>query len=56
MPSPHSVIDAKLGAYLGVLAATGVALGGYESMLAQRRMRRMRRSRRRRPAVVSQPR
>jgi hypothetical protein len=56
MPAPHSVIDAKLGAYLGVLAATGVALGGYESMLAQRRMRRMRRSRRRRPAVASQPR
>ena len=58
MPSPHSVIDAKLGAYLGVLAATGVAVGGYESMLAVRRRRRAKRSQNRRPraaAVASQP-
>lgn len=56
MPAPHSVIDAKFGAYLGVLAATGVALGGYESVLAQRRSRRLRRTRRPRPTVASQPR
>ena len=47
MPAPHTVIDAKLGAYLGVLAATGVAVGGCESVLAQRRLRSVPRSRRR---------
>ncbi|HWF53500.1 MAG TPA: hypothetical protein VG223_02675 [Solirubrobacteraceae bacterium] len=36
LPSPTSVVDAKLGAYLGLLAVVGVALGGYESMRAQR--------------------
>jgi hypothetical protein len=49
MPAPHSVIDAKLGAYLGVVAATGVALGGYESVLAVRRLRRAKRGGQRRP-------
>jgi len=56
MPAPHSVIDAKLGAYLGVVAATGIALGGYESMLAHRRLRRVHASRRRRPAAAAAPR
>jgi hypothetical protein len=58
-PSPHSVIDAKLGAYVGLLAATGVAIGGYEYLLAQRRLRRAKRKRHRRPrqaaAVASRP-
>jgi hypothetical protein len=53
MPSPHSVIDAKLGAYVGVLAATGVALGGFESVLAQRRIRRSKRHRPRRSAAAT---
>ena len=57
MPAPHTVIDAKLGAYLGVLAATGIALGGVESVLAQRRLRSVPRSRRRAPGrtVASPP-
>ncbi|MHB8695543.1 MAG: hypothetical protein ACYDHH_30345 [Solirubrobacteraceae bacterium] len=46
LPSPNSVVDAKLGAFLGLLAVTGIALGGFESMLAQRRRRRLRPSRR----------
>jgi hypothetical protein len=40
LPAPHAVIDAKLGAYLGLLAAIGIALGGVESLQARRRDRR----------------
>ena len=36
LPSPHAVVDQKLGAYIGVLATLGIALGGYESMLEER--------------------
>ena len=36
LPSPNSVVDQKLGAFIGVLAAIGVALGGYESMREER--------------------
>jgi hypothetical protein len=36
LPSPGSVVDQKLGAIIGVIAAVGIALGGYESMLEER--------------------
>ena len=36
LPTPREVVDQKLGAYLGLLAAVGIALGGYESIREQR--------------------
>ncbi|MFI5038981.1 MAG: hypothetical protein ACHQCG_03500 [Solirubrobacterales bacterium] len=36
LPSGGSVVDQKFGAIIGVLAAIGIALGGYESMLEER--------------------
>jgi hypothetical protein len=36
LPSPNSVVDQKLGAFLGLLCAIGIALGGYESMREER--------------------
>jgi hypothetical protein len=36
LPAPSSVVDAKLGGYLGMLAAVGVALGGYRSLQEER--------------------
>ncbi len=34
LPSPAAVVDQKLGAYLGVLSAYAIALGGYDSIRA----------------------
>ncbi len=31
LPSPSTVLDQKLGAFLGLLCAIGIAFGGYES-------------------------
>ena len=39
LPDPKSVVDAKIGAYLGMLAAIGIALGGYESIREERARR-----------------
>jgi hypothetical protein len=36
LPSPDRVVDQKVGAVLGVLAALGVALGAYEAVREQR--------------------
>ena len=36
LPSSNAVVDQKLGAILGLLAAIGIAIGGYESMLEER--------------------
>lgn len=36
LPSPDWVVDQKLGAYLGVLSAAGIALGAYEAVREQR--------------------
>ena len=36
LPSPASVVDQKLGAYLGLLSAFGVALGGYHALRTAR--------------------
>jgi len=44
-PDPSSVVDVKLGAFLGLLAAVAIALGGFES-LREERERRMERERR----------
>lgn len=40
LPSPGSVVDQKLGAYLGVLSAYAIALGGYDSMRGSHARRR----------------
>jgi multisubunit Na+/H+ antiporter MnhB subunit len=45
LPAPSSVVDAKLGAFLGVLAAAGIGLGGVQSVLDGRRRRRRRQTR-----------
>jgi hypothetical protein len=39
LPDPKSVVDVKIGAYLGMLAAIGIALGGYESIREERARR-----------------
>jgi O-antigen/teichoic acid export membrane protein len=36
LPSAGSVVDQKLGAIIGLVAAIGIAFGGYESMLEER--------------------
>jgi hypothetical protein len=51
LPSGAKVIDQKLGAFLGLICALGVALGGYESIAEHRARARttLQRSRRRSP-------
>jgi hypothetical protein len=39
LPDSRSVVDVKLGAYLGLLCAIGIAIGGYESMRQVRERR-----------------
>ena len=39
-PSPRSVVDVKLGAYVALLSAVAIALGGIESMREVRDRRR----------------
>jgi hypothetical protein len=39
LPNPSSVVDLKLGAYLGLLAGIGIAIGGIESVREQRARR-----------------
>jgi hypothetical protein len=50
-PNPHAIVDVKIGAYLGLLAALGIAVGGLESWreerLGQTRPQARRRSRNR---------
>jgi hypothetical protein len=55
LPGSSSVVDIKIGAYLGLLAAIGIALGGWDSVREERarrggtrRVRRPRRVRRER--------
>jgi hypothetical protein len=36
LPAPAAVVDQKLGAYLGVLSAITIALGGYDALRADR--------------------
>jgi hypothetical protein len=40
LPASDEVVDAKLGAFLGLLSAIGIALGGYESMREERARRK----------------
>ena len=40
LPSPGTVLDQKLGAFLGLLCAVGIAFGGYESRRHARRFAR----------------
>lgn len=44
LPSPPSVVDQKLGAYLGLLSAVVIGVGGYDALLAARRAEALRRS------------
>jgi hypothetical protein len=37
LPSSASVVDQKIGAYLGLLCAIAIAIGGYDALLAARR-------------------
>ena len=54
LPTGGKVIDQKLGAFLGLLCALGIALGGYESIAEHRRRARTVAQRaRRRPRLAS---
>jgi hypothetical protein len=50
LPSPESIVDVKLGGYLGLLLCVGVALGGWRTLQEERGLGagEERRSRRRR--------
>jgi hypothetical protein len=39
LPDARSVVDVKIGAFLGMLATIGIALGGYESVREERARR-----------------
>ena len=54
LPSTHSVVDVKLGGFLGLLATLGIAFGAFESIreLRGRRARRTGRRPRRRDVVI----
>jgi hypothetical protein len=53
LPDSGKIIDQKIGAYLGLLAAIGVAYGGFESMREERsRGRRIEHKSRRRNRVA----
>jgi hypothetical protein len=36
LPSPDTVVDVKLGGFVGLLAALGIAAGGYDTLRAER--------------------
>jgi hypothetical protein len=56
LPDPSSVVDIKIGAYLGLLAALGIALGGWDSVREQRTQPARVRHRSRRPnRMASRP-
>jgi hypothetical protein len=40
LPKPDQIIDQKLGAIIGLIAAIGIAFGGYERMREERRRAR----------------
>jgi hypothetical protein len=44
LPGPAAVVDQKLGAYLGLLSAVAIAIGGYDALLAARRAEQLRQS------------
>ena len=54
LPSTHSVVDVKLGGFLGLLATLGIAFGAFESIreLRRRRVRRTGRPPRRTDVVI----
>ncbi len=56
-PSADSVVDVKLGAFLGLLATIGIALGGFESAREERARRDdvVQRSRKARPVASGLP-
>jgi hypothetical protein len=56
-PSPSSVVDLKIGAFLGLIAGIGIAIGGIESIREQRERREsvVQRSRAKRRRLASRP-
>ena len=36
LPAPAAVVDQKLGAYLGILSAIAIAIGGYDALRTRR--------------------
>jgi hypothetical protein len=56
LPDSRSVVDVKIGAYLGLLCAIGIAIGGYESIrqVRERGTRVVQRSRAK-PPMESRP-
>jgi hypothetical protein len=56
LPSPNSIVDQKLGAFLGLLCAVGIAYGGFEAMREERtRARRVVARPRARDPVAEEP-
>jgi hypothetical protein len=56
LPDPRSIVDIKIGAYLGLLAALGIALGGWDSVRERRARPAHVRHRSRRPnRMASRP-
>ena len=56
LPNVNSVVDVKIGAFLGLFSAVGIALGGYESMREERARRGSVEQRsRRRSRLASRP-
>jgi hypothetical protein len=55
LPSPTYVVDAKIGAYLGLLAAVGVMIGGFQSFRARSLARRRPQRPHRRPPLATPP-
>jgi hypothetical protein len=54
LPKPDQIIDQKLGAVIGVVAALGIAFGGYERWREERRLaRRLEQRGSQNPAAVS---
>jgi len=38
MPSPNEIVDQKFGAFVGLAAALGIAVGGYDSLREEGRL------------------
>jgi hypothetical protein len=54
-PSPATIVDQKLGAYLGVLSAIAIALGGYDTYVTGARTPAQPQSSRSRPRLAQRP-
>jgi hypothetical protein len=55
LPNANAVVDQKLGAFVGLLCAIGIPLGGFDSLRAQRALVLEQRSRSRAEALEGGP-